>query len=473
MGPIFSHDLKVEFVPLESLKPFAGNPRKNAEAVEALVRSIEAFGYTNPILARRENKEIIAGHTRLLALQKIGAERAPVIFLDLDEKDSRVYSLFDNKSVENTEWDIPKLGEVVIGLKDLDIDFSLTGFSCRELGELLGNEEKPLSINPLSQDYVFPPFSVLNSASGDWQRRKRAWFSLGLKNDIDARRGMKATGSYTGSIQSFYIYKDKAESLLGQKLSNKDFIDKYLRDFLPKDSLIETTETGGILSIFDPVLTELMYRWFCPPGGLIIDPFAGGCVRGIVACLLGYKYLGIDVNEKQILANKKVAEPLSLNTDLWIYGDSREGWASYITEADFIFSCPPYPGVEIYTNDPRDISTMSYPDFRKTYVDIIAKAVSVLRDNRFAGFLVGQCRDKKNGGAYHNFVSDTISAFLDAGCKFYNELIFVNPVGSLPQRIRRAWGKSRKIGLHHQTMLIFYKGDTKKIRELFSGDNLV
>ena len=137
MGPIFSHDLKVEFVPLESLKPFAGNPRKNAEAVEALVRSIEAFGYTNPILARRENKEIIAGHTRLLALQKIGAERAPVIFLDLDEKDSRVYSLFDNKSVENTEWDIPKLANLFVELGQFNVDMALTGFWPDEIESII------------------------------------------------------------------------------------------------------------------------------------------------------------------------------------------------------------------------------------------------------------------------------------------------------------------------------------------------
>ena len=45
-------------------------------------------------------------------------------------------------------------------------------------------------------------------------------------------------------------------------------------------------------SIFDPVLCELAYRWYCPPGGVILDPFAGGSVRGIVASKLGRRYVG-------------------------------------------------------------------------------------------------------------------------------------------------------------------------------------
>lgn len=57
-------------------------------------------------------------------------------------------------------------------------------------------------------------------------------------------------------------------------------------------------------SIFDPVLTELAYRWFCPPTGYILDPFAGGSVRGIVAAVLGRAYTGIDLRPEQIEANQ-------------------------------------------------------------------------------------------------------------------------------------------------------------------------
>jgi DNA modification methylase len=49
-------------------------------------------------------------------------------------------------------------------------------------------------------------------------------------------------------------------------------------------------------SIFDPVLCELAYRWFSPPAGLVLDPFAGGSVRGIVAAKLGRRYVGVDLS---------------------------------------------------------------------------------------------------------------------------------------------------------------------------------
>lgn len=57
-------------------------------------------------------------------------------------------------------------------------------------------------------------------------------------------------------------------------------------------------------SIFDPVLCELAYRWFCPPAGAILDPFAGGSVRGIVAARLGRAYTGIDLRPEQVAANE-------------------------------------------------------------------------------------------------------------------------------------------------------------------------
>jgi ParB-like chromosome segregation protein Spo0J len=138
--------LKVEYVPIAKLRPFAGNPRKNDETVASIIKSIEAFGYTNPILARRENSEIIAGHTRVLALEKLGATEAPVIFLDLSETDARVYSVFDNKSVENTEWDFPKLADLLTEFDGINVDMELTGFAPEEIEDIVvGPNFSPVS----------------------------------------------------------------------------------------------------------------------------------------------------------------------------------------------------------------------------------------------------------------------------------------------------------------------------------------
>src|SRR5262245_16475161 len=61
-------------------------------------------------------------------------------------------------------------------------------------------------------------------------------------------------------------------------------------------------EAGSGTSIFDPVLCEMAYRWFTPPGGLVLDPFAGGSVRGIIASMLGRRYVGIDLSATQLAA---------------------------------------------------------------------------------------------------------------------------------------------------------------------------
>jgi len=104
--------------------------------------------------------------------------------------------------------------------------------------------------------------------------------------------------------------------------------------------------SGSGTSIFDPVLCELAYRWFSPPGGVVLDPFAGGSVRGIVASKLGRRYHGVDLSAPQIAANRVQAESICAGDEFpptWYNGSSVdieqicEG-----TRADMIFSCPPY-----------------------------------------------------------------------------------------------------------------------------------
>ena len=216
-------------------------------------------------------------------------------------------------------------------------------------------------------------------------------------------------------------------------------------------------------SIFDPVLCELAYRWWTPSGGHVLDPFAGGSVRGIVAAMLGYQYTGIDLSVRQIEANRQQAdELLTDNKPTWIVGDSKNISTLAPGEYDFIFSCPPYADLEVYSDDPNDLSNMAYPDFKSVYHEIIYSAVSMLKPNRFACFVVGDVRDKK--GFYRNFPAHTIEAFQDAGMTLYNEAVLVTAVGSLPIRVSKQFGGYRKLGKTHQNVLIFYKGDPKAIK---------
>lgn len=125
-----------------------------------------------------------------------------------------------------------------------------------------------------------------------------------------------------------------------------------------------------------------------------------------------------------------------------------------------IFSCPPYADLEVYSDNPKDLSTMKYEDFKAAYFEIIKKSCDRLKKDRFACFVVGEVRDKK--GNYINFVGDTVQAFLEAGLGFYNEAILVTCVGSLPIRAGKAFSASRKLGKTHQNILVFVKGDGKK-----------
>ncbi|MDO8716395.1 MAG: DNA methyltransferase [Dehalococcoidales bacterium] len=215
-------------------------------------------------------------------------------------------------------------------------------------------------------------------------------------------------------------------------------------------------------SIFDPVLCELAYRWFCPPGGTILDPFAGGSVRGIVASKLGRKYIGIDLSARQIEANRAQAERIC-NDPLpaWHCGDSANirGICKGV-EADFVFSCPPYADLEVYSEDPADISNMPYEKFIEIYRGIIKDAVFLLKPDCFACFVVGDIRDKK--GIYRKFPWHTIQAFEDAGAVLYNDAVLVTAVGSLPIRAGRPFESARKLGKTHQNVLVFIKGDPRK-----------
>lgn len=229
-----------------------------------------------------------------------------------------------------------------------------------------------------------------------------------------------------------------------------------------KDKGIAGNTAGSGTSIFDPVLCELAYRWFSPPNGLVLDPFAGGSVRGIVAAKLGREYIGCELRPEQVAANRDQAARICADGTMpaWHVGDSAKTIPALKCAADFIFSCPPYGNLEVYSDGKDDLSNMDHVAFVAAYRGIIAAAVNKLKPDRFACFVVGDFRDKK--GFYRNFVSDTIGAFEDAGARLYNEAILVTAAGSLPIRAGKQFEASRKLGKTHQNVLVFCKGDPKK-----------
>ena len=196
----------------------------------------------------------------------------------------------------------------------------------------------------------------------------------------------------------------------------------------------------------------------------MLDPFAGGSVRGIVASQLGRAYVGIELRAEQVAANKAQAALGAGPAPQWIIGDSRDiAKLAAKVDADLIFSCPPYWNLEVYSDDPADLSTLGKDAFFEAYARIIAGAVARLRNDRFAVWVIGDVRDA--GGFFVNLPGRTVEAFEAAGARFYNDAILVTAVGSLPIRAGRQFTASRKLGRTHQNVLVFCKGDPKRATE--------
>lgn len=287
--------------------------------------------------------------------------------------------------------------------------------------DLFGNE---IITNPLLRDrFIEPPFSVLDTKSGNWQKRKKLWSRLGIKSEIG--REAKSINSGTDDYRSI---KNK------KGYDNKE----------------------NYTSIFDPALCEVIYNWFCVNGKEILDPFAGGSVRGVVANYLGYRYTGVDIRQEQIDSNRE--QGLGIldinNQPNWYVGDSNEVLDNINKEFDLVFTCPPYADLEVYSDLKGDISNMNYNEFIKTYEEIINKSCRLLKVGGYACFVVGEVRDKK--GNYIGFVPDTINAFKKAGMSFYNEAILLNPVASASMRANGNM-KYQKLVKIHQNVLIFKK----------------
>jgi ParB-like chromosome segregation protein Spo0J len=145
------------FFPIEQLKEWEENPRHNQAAINSVAKSIQRFGFASPIIARLEDKQIIAGHTRYQAALKLGLKKVPVRFLDLDPVDSQLLAIADNKIGEKADWDEDLLSDLLIKLKEEDgQDLGILGFDDSELKELLSiNEEELENFAEDNLDFVY------------------------------------------------------------------------------------------------------------------------------------------------------------------------------------------------------------------------------------------------------------------------------------------------------------------------------
>lgn len=129
--------MQVETWPIDRLIPYDKNPRLNDDAVEAVARSIQEFGFRQPIVVDDEGV-IIIGHTRLKAARKLGLSEVPVhIARGLSPEKIKALRIADNKTAEIAEWNLELLPIELSELQGMDFDLGLLGFDQDELAKLL------------------------------------------------------------------------------------------------------------------------------------------------------------------------------------------------------------------------------------------------------------------------------------------------------------------------------------------------
>jgi len=717
-----------DYIPLSGLRPHPKNEGVRDHDLGVIHGSIGEHGYGSPIEVDERTGLMVAGHGRRKALLQMrdakqdppdGVIRAPdgdwMVpvqrgWRSRSDAQAMAYLIVNNRSQELGGWKDDGLAEVLQQLAQQDALIG-TGYSADDVAALLSRVGGPPKLGAhagkLREKFLVPPFSVLDARQGYWRERREAWISLGIQSELGRDAKAFTTQAQMADGSTFYDY------------------------------------TG--VSIFDPVLCELVYRWFAPPGAVVLDPFAGGSVRGVIAAACGHQYWGIDLRAEQVAANKaqwgkikplaaEIAQapvaqdatdnavpttPIERRGQVWIKRDdlfaiagvrggkvrtcwtlaqgakglvtagSRQspqvnivahvakrlgipcrvhvptgkptpelqaaaqagadvvpqtpghnsviikrarddakargwreipfgmecieavaatstqvaalpdgckrivvpvgsgmtlagiltgmqkagvslpvlgvvvvadpadrldkwapkGWrqrvklvpagqdyhdpapvtvldglqldpiyeskciphlkpddllwcvgirqtadaraagqapvhdptwivgaspgavgAKGIPDADLVFTCPPYHDLERYSDDPADLSAMSWDDFRDFYRETIVVAAARLKPNRFMAIVVGEIRDGR--GLYRNLVGLTIDAAIAAGLAYYNEAILVTPIGSLPRRMG-PFSAYRKLGKTHQQLLVFYKGtDPKKLQPIF-GDVVV
>ena len=479
--------------------PWVDNPRDNDDAAERVAESIARFGYGRAFVGWRPDGErmLVVGHTARKA-SLILRDRRPVYAFQTDgegcrgcgqqldgkhaagcavaippevpregmipmrwradwtEAEARAYAIADNQLGSLSEWMPDLLGEQLADLEKHDLGAGLMGFDpsgsleglLAELSKQHDNEGESSKPTPpeftLAQRFGVPPFSLLDARQGYWKDRKREWLALGIRSE-EGRDGLGTTNNASDGVLDYMTGRGA---------------------------------TDGAGSVFDPVLVELACRWFAPKTGKVLDPFAGGSVRGVVAAMLGFRYTGIDLRNQQVEANRGQWKTIQTEQQLagsrrpdakpepvWISGDSRN-LDELLPEGekyDLLFTCPPYADLEVYSDDPADISAMSYEAFCEAYIEILTAGVARLADNRFAVVVIGDVRDKK--GFYRGLVRLTEQALEDAGANLYNVAIYVTPAGTLPIRSGPQFKAGRKLGKTHQDVIIAYKGDPRKMRE--------
>lgn len=370
-------------------------------------------------------------------------------------KDNLGYGDWDTDMLAN-EWDVDELKEWGLDLLwDKTETDEETGEENSEGGE---GENSHLSLN---DKFVVPPFSILDTRRGYWQERKKQWREF--IGDLGETREDKQIQSLEMKYKDLYQKSKNKRKELG--VSFREYVEKYTSKEELEREQAKNVATG--VSIFDPVLSELVCRWFAPfKGAKIFDCFSGDTQKGLVFAQCGYEFTGIELREEQVEVNNRIISGRNLPVK-YICDDGQNVSKYFEPESqDLFFSCPPYFDLEVYSDLPNDASNQgTYEEFIEILRNAFTSAMRCLKQDSFAVVCVGDVRDKKTG-SYYDFVGDVKRIFREAGLLLYNDIILVEIGATAAIRADR-YMETRKVVKMHQNVLVFYKGNPKNIKKKF------
>ena len=224
--------MQIQNVPITSVKPYEKNPRFNDDAVDAVAKSIQEFGWQQPIVVDR-GMVIIVGHTRLKAAESLGLTEVPVIVAEnLTPEQVKAYRIADNKTGEIAEWNYELLPFEIKDLQDANFDLSLLGFDSEELDRILnGDADKQVEAGETEPDAVPEAPEIPESRRGEVYQLGSHRLMCGDSTDMTDTEKLMA-----GDKAILYLvdppYNVALQGSNGLTIKNDDMSDSDFRKFL-------------------------------------------------------------------------------------------------------------------------------------------------------------------------------------------------------------------------------------------------
>ncbi len=209
----------------------------------------------------------------------------------------------------------------------------------------------------------------------------------------------------------------------------------------------------GTHSIFPaPLIEWTLLRYGGPAGGRVLDAFAGGPPRALVASIMGYQYVGFEIRQEQIDENLRNIHDLGLLGVTYVLGDGRV-LETDLRNFDVALTCPPYHDLEKYSDRSDDMSNCrTYAEFNASMMLCAHAHRKLMKPGAFVCIVVGPFRDKV--GELIDFPAHTVDNFREAGFIYHQQIVLSKNFGSAAKRSTNSW-KGMKLVPIHEFLLVF------------------